>query len=245
MPPTHPFPFPPSDETLEYTTRSIFSLCTSTNFWKRTCQSLPHFHSYFWSTDTKTWTKRFKEINQCHLKSVSACFKKYINGQASFETARDTIRNELDSQSPAQLPHGTRCTSVSALASAILAAQNFVTISCPECTNCGYSETSIDDILDFVLYEKEDTPKSTSHRLRSLEHKTHERCPECFSAMIQPISFKSATNVLIFEINSRNIKLSKTLKFEQERETVVLNVKGLIYLGDFHYYWNGWRCMVP
>jgi hypothetical protein len=58
--------------------------------------------------------------------------------------------------------------------------------------------------------------------------------------MIQPISFKSAPNVLIFEINSRNIKLSKTLKFGQEGETVVRDVKGLIYLGDFHYYWNWW-----
>src|ERR1700683_4434732 len=26
--------------------RSVVSLCTSTNFWKRTCQNLPHFHSY-------------------------------------------------------------------------------------------------------------------------------------------------------------------------------------------------------
>src|ERR1700692_2170789 len=94
---------------------------------------------------------------------------------------------------------------------------------------------SIDDRLDFVLYEKEDTPKSTSHWLRSLEHETHERCPQCFSAMMQPISFKSAPNVLIFEINSRNIKLSKTLKFEQEGETVILDVRGLIYPGDFHF----------
>ena len=28
-----------------------------------------------WSTDTKAWTRRFKEINQHHLKSVSACLK--------------------------------------------------------------------------------------------------------------------------------------------------------------------------
>ena len=77
-----------------------------------------------------------------------------------------------------------------------------------------------------MLYEKEDTPKSTSHWLRSIEHETHERCPECFSAMMQPISFGSAPNVLIFEINSRNIKVSKTFKFEQEGETVVLDVKG-------------------
>ena len=71
-----------------------------------------------------------------------------MNGQASFEKGRDTIRHELHSQSPA---HGTRGTSVSALASAILAPQNFVAISSPECTNCEYSEASIDDRLDFVL----------------------------------------------------------------------------------------------
>ena len=46
-----------------------------------------------------------------------------------------------------------------ALASAILAPQNFVAISSPECTNCEYSEASIDDRFDFVLYEKEDTSK--------------------------------------------------------------------------------------
>src|ERR1700692_3500762 len=188
-----------------------------------------------WSTDTKTWTRRFKDINQDHLKTLSSCFKKYMNGLASFETARDTIRHELHSQSPAKFPYGTRGTSVTALTSAILAPRNFVALLSPECTNCEYSEPSIDDSLEFVLYEKDDSPKSTCHWLGSLEHETHERCPQCFSAMMQPISFKSAPNVLIFEINSRNIKLKNTLKFEQEGETVVLDVRGLIYHGDFHF----------
>ena len=53
--------------------------------------------------------------------------------------------------------------------------------------------------------------------------------------MMQPISFKSAPNVLVFEISSRNIKISKTLKFEQEGETEVLDIRGLIYHGDFHF----------
>jgi hypothetical protein len=29
-----------------------------------------------WSNDTKVWTRRFKKINQRHLKSLSICFKK-------------------------------------------------------------------------------------------------------------------------------------------------------------------------
>jgi hypothetical protein len=73
-----------------------------------------------WSTDTKAWTRRFKEINQLHLKSVPACFKKNMNGQTSFETARDTIRHEIHSQSPIQFPYGNNSTSGSALASQFL-----------------------------------------------------------------------------------------------------------------------------
>src|SRR6267154_3540018 len=187
-----------------------------------------------WSNDTKIWTRRFKEINQYHLKSLSVCFKKYMNGQATFETARDT-RHELHSQSPEQFPYGTRGTSVTALTSAIFTPHNLVAISSPECTNCEYSEPPINDRLGFVLYKKENMPKSTCRWLESLKHETHEKCPHCFSAIMQPINFKSIPSVLVFEINSRNIKVSKTLKFEQKGETVVLDIRGLIYHRDFHF----------
>src|ERR1700683_3983745 len=133
-----------------------------------------------------------------------------MNGQASFKTVRDTIRHKLHSQSPAQFPYGTTGTIVAALTSTILASCDFVTISSPERTNCEYSESSINDRLQFMLYEKEDTPKSTCQWLGSLKHETHEKCPHCFSEMMQPIGFKSAPSVLVFEINSRNIIVSKT-----------------------------------
>ena len=45
----------------------------------------------------------------------------------------------------------------------------------------------------------------------------------------------SAPNVLVLEINSRNIKISKTLKFVQDGGSVVLKVRGLIYHGVFHF----------
>ena len=88
------------------------------------------------SADTKAWTRRFKEIYWHHLKSLSAFFKQYMNGHASFETVRDTIKYALHSQKPIKFPYGTRGTSVSALAATIFAPQNLVAISSPECTNC-------------------------------------------------------------------------------------------------------------
>ena len=174
-------------------------------------------------------------MNLHHLNSLSACFKKYMNDQASFETARDTIRHELHSQSPDQFPYGTRGTSVSALVSTILTPHSSVAFSSCECTNCEYYELSINDRLELVLYEKEDTPKSTCNWLGSLKHETYERCPQCFSEMMQPISFKTSPSTLVFEINMRNIKVSKTLKFEQEGRMVVLDVRGLIYHEDLHF----------
>ena len=79
-----------------------------------------------WSNNTNVWTKRFKEINQHHLKSLSICFQQYMNGQTTFETTRDTIRHEINSQSPAQFPYGTRGTSVTALASEILVPHSYL-----------------------------------------------------------------------------------------------------------------------
>jgi hypothetical protein len=120
------------------------------------------------------------------------------------------------------------------LASAVLAPKECVAISRSKCTNCEYLEPAIDGRLEFVLYERENMPKSTSHWLASLEHETREECPHCFARLRQPIAFKSPPSLLVFGINSRNIKISKTIKFVQGNERVVLDVRGLIYFGGFH-----------
>src|SRR5882762_2801667 len=75
------------------------------------------------------------------------------------------------------LHNGIRGTSVAALTSAILAPHDTVAISSPECTNCEYSEPSVDHRLEFVLYEKEDIPKSTCTWLGSLEHELMKNVP--------------------------------------------------------------------
>ena len=85
----------------------------------------------------------------------------------------------------------------------------------------------MNDRLDFVLHEKEETPKSTSQWLWSLEHETHEECPDCSCALKQPICK--------FQVSSKYIGLQNQFKKYQDCETVVLDVRGLIYHGDFHF----------
>ena len=78
-----------------------------------------------------------------------------------------------------------------------------------------------------TIYFKIPKTLSTSQWLGFLKHCTNEKCPDSSSALTQPISFVSAPNVLVLEINSRNLKISKTLKFVQDGESVVLKGRGL------------------
>ena len=185
-----------------------------------------------WSTNVKEDSEKSTSTTSSHYLSV---FKKYMNGQTSFETARVTIRCEIHSQSPAEFAYGTRGTSITALTAAILAPHDIVAVSKHECIKCDYSGPILDDRLEYILYEKVDTPKSTSQLLGSLKHHIHEKCPDCSSAITQPINFVCAPNMLVLEVNSRNIKIRKTLKFVQDGKSIGLKVRGLIYHGDFHF----------
>ena len=53
--------------------------------------------------------------------------------------------------------------------------------------------------------------------------------------MMQPISFKSTSSVFNFWHQLRKYQISKTLKFEQQSETVILDVEGLIYHEYFYF----------
>jgi len=61
-------------------------------------------------------------------------------GQSSFETARDTIRHEIHTQSPAQFPYGPEAQVLQLYHQQSLRLMIGVAISSPECTNCEYSE---------------------------------------------------------------------------------------------------------
>ena len=145
-------------------------------------QTLPGLHPNLWLS-----------VKCSHLKSMSTCFKQYNNGQPTYETARDTIKCGLHSQSPEQFLYNTRGTSLAALTSTILTPNNCVAILSPKCINCEYSEPMKNNRLYFVLLEKDKTPRFTAQWLWSLEHETHE-------------------NVLIFFLHSNSQSVSSLLQ---------------------------------
>jgi hypothetical protein len=187
-----------------------------------------------WSTNPSIWTSRFSEINLYYLKPLSSGFKNIMNGQSTFETVREHIRQRLYTQNETIFPYGTRGTSVIALATVVLAPDKLVAISNAICGNCPYSKTHVDCKQEFVIYEKEE-PKSTSTWLASLAQKNNENSPHCLSQILQPIAFKACPSLLVFQIDSTNVKISKKIKFVQDGENVVLDIRGLIYYSGFHF----------
>jgi hypothetical protein len=70
--------------------------------------------------------------------------------------------------------------------------------------------------------------------LKNLEHHTLKKCPDCSQPLRKSISYNLSPPLLIFEINSNNITLSKTIGFEEDRMKV-LQLKGMIYHECFHF----------
>jgi hypothetical protein len=55
------------------------------------------------------------------------------------------------------------------------------------------------------------------------------------SQILHPIAFKACPSLLVFQIDSTNVKISKKIEFVQDGENIVLDIRGLIYYGGFHF----------
>jgi hypothetical protein len=60
-------------------------------------------------------------------------------------------------------------------------------------------------------------------------------CLDCSQPLRKLISYDSLLPLLIFEINSNNSTLNKTIGFEDDDGMKVLQLKGLVYSGGFHF----------
>ena len=60
-------------------------------------------------------------------------------------------------------------------------------------------------------------------------------CLDCSQPLRKLISYDSLLPLLIFEINSNNSTLNKTIGFEEDDGMKVLQLKGMVYHGGFHF----------
>ena len=153
----------------------------------------------------------------------------------SLEDIRDILRKRLHAKHPTEFPMGTAGTSAAGLLTGIFYTRKTLAFASVKCTQCDYEDNPVDGSLSLVLYEMSNKSESTGLWLKNLEHHTSEKCQDCSKPLQKSISYNSPPSLLIFEINSNNITLSKAVEFKGDDGMKVLQLKGIVYHGDFHF----------
>jgi hypothetical protein len=187
-----------------------------------------------WTTDHILWNNRFKNINNTIMKSLCLVFKKFTKGQISFEDMRDILRGRLHQKNKDMFPYGAVGTSVSSLAINMLSCKDSVSSSHRICSQCEFQSDDIPDRVDFILHPV-GNPQAISTWLNSLQHETHEKCPDCGGDLKQPIFFNEPPSILVFDSQSSTIKLNKKIKFDYDYQITTLKLRGIVYYGNFHF----------
>jgi hypothetical protein len=147
---------------------------------------------------------------------------------------RDGLRKKLYLKDKNLFPYGTTGTSVSSLAMNMLSCKDLVSSSHKTCSQCGFRGPDIPDRLDFVLHPS-GNPDAVSVWLNSLQHVTHDKCPDCRGDLKQPLFFNEPPSILVLDTQSSTIKLNKKIKMDYDNQITTLKLRGIIYYGNFHF----------
>jgi hypothetical protein len=104
-----------------------------------------------WIMDPHYWSEEFDNINGDYLGVLSEGFKLVLEGHASLEDIRDSIRVQLHELDPTKFPMGQRGASVGDLASTMLQSDRTLTESHIMCTNCAYTESKVPYHMKHIL----------------------------------------------------------------------------------------------
>jgi hypothetical protein len=110
-----------------------------------------------------------------------------------------------------------------------------VTASQLVCTNCDYKGPEKDSRHGYVVSSVEVTSASTSKWLADLGHSAQRSCPECLSDMRRHLFYKDPPDVLVLDYPGENIRTSHKIVFDSDDGHVTLNLRGIIYLGNYHF----------
>jgi hypothetical protein len=136
---------------------------------------------------------------------------------------------------PTDFPRGTVGISVANLAMELFKVNNIVASSQHECSQCDFAEEPIDDRLGYVLHADHTIKQSTMNWVDTLSQKTNRRCPDCNSRMKQLVFYNEAPHILVLEYPFKNIKTSHRLEFISETGTKTLELRGIVYHGQYHF----------
>jgi hypothetical protein len=180
------------------------------------------------------WTRRLRGIDNEFMTALTKGSKHFENKRTSLEDIRDGIRSLLYVHS---LNHFRWCqvgASVGDLELTMFTPENSVSSSQIRCTNCDYEESEVDGNTNYAVSAQK-AAASMSKWIAGLGHEVRDPCPEYMSPMTCDIFFKDTPSILSLEYPNQHMRTSHRIVFDTEDGHVPLYLRGIIYLGRFHF----------
>jgi hypothetical protein len=155
----------------------------------------------------------------------------------TLEMARDKVRHFLHQKFPIYFPYGQIGTSISDLANFLFKPNNILASSTIKCVNCNNESNTMDSQISYTIHCPITFTGSTSYYFNEfLQHKLLHRCRCCNGKTNKIIKFFDVPPLLILAINNNTkIDISKKMTLPISTKRTDYELKGIIYLGDFHF----------
>jgi hypothetical protein len=188
-----------------------------------------------WTLDHAKWTERFTNMNTKYTHDLNTAFESITRGQANFELARDRIRDCLHHQKPNVFPMGRFGASVGDLTNEIFGPGKPLIDHRHTCTACPYRSPPVDSRISSVSAVRLGFAGTVTDWL-ARNRPTDTRCPRCNAALTRTIRYRELPDVILFELyNPFDVNIVQRVQLDTGTDVYNLSLRGLIYLGDFHF----------
>jgi hypothetical protein len=169
------------------------------------------------------------------MKVLASSFSDVKQDIIAPEIARDRVRSLLHHKYPALFPYGSTGTSIATLANYLFKTNYILMSNDVYCTNCNYSYHAGNSCAQFVFECIPTFQGHTSSYIDQLLVQQQDECHHCYSPLKCVSKFIQIPPFIIVVINNARLRISKQMKFVDNDRKNVYTLRGIIYLGNFHF----------
>jgi hypothetical protein len=189
-----------------------------------------------WMRNPSKWKKNFKGMNRT-MNILATGFHRVNENKGKLESARNKVRHVLHQRNPTLFPNGQVGTPISEMIEQLLRSDNIIASAWLQCVSCKDETNLNNDLQTCVIQCNNDRDCTTSHCLQQRFQHRHprRRCTQCHGEVNKIMRFNVVPKVLVFDLQSASVVVSRKICFCDGDTRVVFGLMGVVYFGDFHY----------
>ncbi|KAJ7112340.1 hypothetical protein C8R44DRAFT_632156 [Mycena epipterygia] len=198
-----------------------------------------------WKGNPTKWHQSFNAKNEM-MKTLSNGFFQSTNQVVALELVRDQVRTNLNHISPQSFPYGQNGISIDDLCAAVIGQNVFCATGTKTCLRCLYVDPEeVECLNEFhcLKYQQNVDGVMLKERIfNDLSGLSGTWCPECrceneaIEMQLVPRLHRLPDLFIVsIQQNGSNFPIEHKLHFDLNGNTRVLLLRGVIYLGSFHF----------